>query len=106
MMVCLGVQGKLSKTLRGGILILDVFNKPYLSSFQELKEISYENGGFWAPEPYAVIRQNKYYKETGNTLEQYILITNEDCECFNVWNQVYSKESLSHKMVRVTRCNT
>lgn len=84
---------RIHKALKSdGILILDVFNKPYLSSFHELQKINYENGGFWAPESYAVIQQNKYYKETGNTLEQYILITNEDCECFNVWNQVYSKE--------------
>lgn len=83
---------------RDGILIMDVYNKPYLNSFHELKKASYENGGFWTANPHAVIQTNKYYNETGNTLEQYIIITEDDCECYNVWNQIYSKETLAEEL--------
>jgi len=40
------------------------------------------SGGFWSPVPHAVIQRNKYYEESGNTLEQYLIITEEECMFF------------------------
>ena len=85
---------KIQKALKkDGILILDAFNRPYLDSFQPIQSIRYENGGFWSAEPYVIIQRNKYFEETANTLEQYLILTDDNCECFNIWNQIYSKET-------------
>ena len=82
----------------GGILILDVFNEPYINSFEEVQSASYQPGGFWSPLPYAVIQRNQYYKESRNTLEQYLVITEENCKCYNIWNQIYTKNSLDKEV--------
>lgn len=44
---------------KDGILILDVLHTPYRDSFREMQSVQYEEGGFWSPEPYAVIQRNK-----------------------------------------------
>ena len=55
-------------------------------------------GGFWSPLPYAVIQRNKYYRESRNTLEQYLVITEENSKCYNIWNQVYTKDMLKEEV--------
>lgn len=82
----------------GGILILDVFNEPYVKSFEEMQSVSYQPGGFWAPEPYAVIQKNLYYRESRNTLEQYLIITEKNCKCYNIWNQIYTEITLDKEV--------
>ena len=36
--------------------------------------------------------------KTKNTLEQYIIITKNDCECFNIWNQIYSPNTFTEEL--------
>lgn len=83
---------------KGGILILDVLNQPYQDTFQETQSLQYEDGGFWAPEPYVLIQKNKLYEPTNNTLEQYLVITEKSCDCFCIWNQIYSKETFTEEI--------
>ncbi len=90
---------KIHKALKkDGILILDVFNTPYLKTFQTIQNVQYEKGGFWSDEPHVIIQRNKYYEETENTLEQYLIITDNDCECFNIWNQIYSQKTFTEEL--------
>lgn len=90
---------KIKKALKkDGILILDVFNSCYLNSFEILQNIKYEKYGFWSAEPHIIIQRNQYYKKTKNTLEQYIIITENDCECFNIWNQIYSPNTFTEEL--------
>lgn len=84
----------------GGIFILDALNRPHLDSFRETQSISYEKAGFWSPEPHVVIQRNIIYAEMGNTLEQYLVMTGNGTERFNIWNQVYSKESFTAELCR------
>ena len=81
----------------GGILILDGWTDGFLRAFEEKDSVGYEDGGFWAGEPYAVIQRNRIYPATRNTLEQYVVVTGQDCRCYNVWNQVYSREMLEEE---------
>lgn len=83
---------------RGGILILDALNEPYRDAFAEFQTIGYENGGFWSPAPYAVIQKNRLYPETNNTLEQYLVITEKDCARYCIWNQIYTKDTLTKEI--------
>ncbi len=85
---------KIYKALKnGGILILDAFNEPYKDSFTETQSVKFERNGFWSPNPHVVIQKNYLYTEANNTLERYLIITEDNCECFNIWNQIYLKET-------------
>lgn len=96
---------KIHKALKsGGILILDAFGKEYLNSFKELQSISSEKEGFWSKEPYVVIQQNVFYEETANTLEQYQIITSSDSKKYNIWNQIYTKDSLANEAGQAGFC--
>lgn len=82
----------------GGTLILDGFTPREASFFKEGRQITYEPGGFWSPEPYACLRRNVLYPETGNSLEQYVVVTAEDLRCYNLWNQYFSPASLLREL--------
>ncbi|MCQ4638115.1 class I SAM-dependent methyltransferase [Anaerovorax odorimutans] len=87
---------KVHKALKqDGILILDGFTRLFLDTFEEENTVQYLEHGFWAAEPYTVIQRNSLYGDTANTLEQYLIITETGCNCYNLWNQVYSPESLA-----------
>lgn len=90
---------KIHKALkRGGILILDAFGKEYLNSFKELQSISREKEGFWSKKPYVVIQRNSFYEESSNTLEQYQIITSKGSNKYNIWNQIYTKNTLANEV--------
>ncbi|OUP63456.1 SAM-dependent methyltransferase [Drancourtella sp. An177] len=90
---------KIHKALKNnGVLILDVFNKPYLNVFNETQSVKFEQSGFWSSKPHVVIQRNQFYNETNNILERYLIITEEDCECFNIWNQIYSDETFTKEI--------
>lgn len=90
---------KIQKALKkDGIFILDVFHTPYLNSFQTIQTVQYEKSGFWSMEPHIIIQRNTYYEKTQNTLEQYIIITDNNCECFNIWNQIYSRKTFTQEL--------
>lgn len=48
--------------------------------FEEKDSVGYEESGFWSEKPYAVIQRNSVYHDSQNTLEQYVVVTEEDCE--------------------------
>ena len=68
----------------GGIFIFDAQTKLYLDSFQEIQTINYEDKGFGSDKPHVGIQKSEYYseyyKETTNTLDQYVVVTDTDCE--------------------------
>lgn len=76
----------------GGFLILDGFTA--MNDFRENETVEYQEHGFWTEEPHVAIHRNFMYKDTANTLEQHVIVTEDDCECYNIWNQLYSQETL------------
>ena len=97
---------KIHRALKpGGILILDVFHEPYVNSFEEMQSVSYQPGGFWSAAPYVVIQRNKYFEESRNTLEQYLVITEENSKCYNIWNQIYTKDVLEEEVAEAGLAN-
>lgn len=79
-----------------GILILDGFTA--LNHFSEKETIEYQGHGFWSEYAYVAIHRNFIYKDTDNTLEQHVIVTKDDCACYNIWNQLYSKETLENEI--------
>lgn len=82
----------------GGILILDVFTETFFRDFEEKTEITYTDKGFWSEIPYSCIQRNKIYRDTLTSLEQYIIITENDCECYNIWNHIFSRNSIKKEL--------
>lgn len=82
-----------------GVLILDGFTKREAEKFEECRKIEYNTEGFWAANPHLCIQSNYYYPKTDNYLEQYIIVTENDCQCYNNWNQVFSAETLKKELV-------
>lgn len=90
---------KIKKALRPqGKLILDGFTKNEIKSFVSGRTIEYCEGGFWSPSPYACIQSNYLYPDTDNYLEQYVVIAEDGCQCYNNWNQIYSAASLGKEL--------
>lgn len=77
----------------GGKLILDVFTVNKYNDFKEIRtwEIN-ENGGFWSSKRYMCLQDNCKYSDY-NTLEQTLVVTEENENVFYVWNKYFSKES-------------
>lgn len=91
--------GKVKRALKpGGMLVLDGFTSEQYVDFEESEMVSYERSGFWSDSPYACIQRNFKYDEAKIYLEQYVVITEDGCECFNIWNQEFSKESLTSEL--------
>ena len=97
--------GKIKRALKqDGILILDGFTETL--PFQELETVQYQEEGFWSAGPHVLIQRNYKYPETANTLEQYLVVTEGDCHCYNLWNQRYSRESLKKEIESAGLCYT
>lgn len=92
---------KINKALKpNGILIMDVLNQSYLNTFNEMQSITFEQSGFWSPKPHVIIQKNQFYAKTKNTLERYLIMTEDQCECFNLWNQIYSDKTFTAEITR------
>ncbi|WP_148410678.1 class I SAM-dependent methyltransferase [Murimonas intestini] len=90
---------KIKRALKpGGILILDGFTQEQLKGYKEGSTVEYLDGGFWKDAPYICIQRNRLYPDTRNYLEQYIIISEDDCQCYNNWNQIFSRESFDMEL--------
>lgn len=77
----------------GGFFLLDVFTPQQYQTFTDTEQISFEDGGFWSPEPYVCIKKDKGY-EGGTFLEQYIIITEGESKTYNLWNHAFTRTEL------------
>lgn len=77
-----------------GKLVLDGFTKNNYNNFVESQKIVYEDSGYWSPTPYACIERTFIYNEASLFLEQYIVLTETTCRCYNNWNCTFEREQL------------
>lgn len=90
---------KIKKTLRkDGILVLDGFTAINFNDFLEIQSIKFYDNGFWSEKPNVCIENRYLYSDTQNYLEQYTIITSDDCQCYNIWNQSFNVGSLSSEL--------
>ena len=78
----------------GGIFVFDVWHPNQYASFYDAIDTSYEDGGFWRAEPCICVKRDKRYKDN-HFLEQYIVITENDCTSYNIWNHAFTPEELT-----------
>jgi len=89
------IYGALKK---GGRLIIDADTRNILDEITEGTTIQYIESGFWSSAPHLCIQCKYKYDDTYNYLNQYIIITENECNCYNIWNQTYSKESMLEEL--------
>lgn len=90
---------KIKKALKpGGKLILDGFTKNNYSGFTENQKVSFEESGYWSASPYTCIERTFRYDEGSLFLEQYIIINETACKCYNNWNYAFDADTLQNQL--------
>jgi len=86
----------------GGVVVLDVFGAPHLSSVQEASTIeAHIGGGFWSPNPHFVLTTRFLYEDQWAYLDRFLVVEDErEWEVFN-WLQCFDRERLQAEMTEV-----
>lgn len=82
----------------GGRFVLDVLSGDYLKHIKPGRKAGYCEEGFWADKPYIYVQTNIWYNDSWNILEQDVILTEQGCECYNIWNQVFTPDSLAKEL--------
>lgn len=98
----------------GGFFILDCHTTAHGEAFIESEQTSYLESGFFSAEPHVLVERSRRYKSTGesnlcgspslcccetdNILNQNIVLTKDMCECYNIWNQIFTDKSLKKEL--------
>lgn len=82
----------------GGKLLLDVFTLAQYEGKEESKSWTSADNGFWTNEPHLCLNSFYRYDEYDAFLEQYIVATESRVECYNIWDHVFTKESLQEEL--------
>lgn len=89
-------------TLRpNGIFIFDVFTPFQYASQEECRHWEYEEGGFWSAAPYLYLESLYRYDEQNTFLQQYLVVTQREVNCYNIWQHTFTKEEIIKDLSRV-----
>lgn len=83
-----------------GIFIFDVFTPFQYSGRNEYRRWEYEKTGFWSEVPYLCLSSFHRYDEHNTFLQQYLVITENEANCYNVWEHTFKKEELTADLNR------
>ncbi|MDL2229069.1 class I SAM-dependent methyltransferase [Treponema sp. OttesenSCG-928-L16] len=81
----------------GGLFLVDAFTPRQYRDFTDKISATFEEAGFWRPKPYICIKREKRY-EAEHFLEQYVVITEDEQQTYNLWNHAFSQEELGHDL--------
>lgn len=82
----------------GGLLILDGFTLNQCNEISETKTVEYQDSGFWSEQPYLCIKSSYRYEECKTYLEQYLVVTKTQLNCYNIWNHVFDAASFEAEL--------
>lgn len=82
----------------GGLLILDGFTQNQYNEISETKTVEYQDSGFWSAQPYLCIKSSYRYEECKAYLEQYLVVTKTQLNCYNIWNQAFDVASFASQL--------
>ncbi|MFH0993061.1 MAG: class I SAM-dependent methyltransferase, partial [bacterium] len=96
-------RGLLLKKIRralkpGGFFLFDVWSRVWGETFREGTEATYENGGFWKAEPYLCITRHCRYDPAPTFLDQYVIITKANADCYNIWETAFNPAALGEEL--------
>lgn len=86
---------KIRDALRpNGCLIFDVFTPQQYVGQEEYKDWVYADSGFWGETPYLCLNSLYRYDEENTLLRQHLNITEDQTNCYNVWEHTFMKDEL------------
>lgn len=83
-----------------GCFLFDVFTPFEYVNKEEFKEWSYKDSGFWCANPYLLLRSLYRYDESNTFLNQYIVATNCETICYNLWEHTFTVEELEKDLLK------
>ena len=90
---------KIHAALRpGGRLIFDVMTPEQYSGLAEYKSWEFSQGGFFSPEPHLCLNAFYRYDAQNTFLRQYIVVTESEAICHNVWDHTFTESELTHDL--------
>jgi len=86
---------KIASLLRpGGLLIFDVFTPFQYSGQAEYRTWECTANGFWSARPHLCLRSFYRYEESNTFLNQYLVATEDNINCYNIWEHTFTKDEL------------
>ena len=79
----------------GGKFIVDVFTPSEYDNSPESNSWEYNDGDFWSPIPHLCLNSLYRYDDTNTMLRQSIIITEEEVNCYNIWEHTFTREELT-----------
>jgi hypothetical protein len=79
----------------GGIFLFDAIDEETIErlNFNSSWEIS--EGGFWKPTPYICLSKNFHFKEYKATLDQHLVMGEDDSsQLYRFWNHYFNQEDV------------
>jgi ubiquinone/menaquinone biosynthesis C-methylase UbiE len=77
-----------------GTFVVDVFATNFNKFKEEEHHWSYHDGGYWSEKPHACFESFYRYDEDNTLLDQYVVLTKEDTNCYNIWNHMFTTDEL------------
>ena len=81
-----------------GKLILDVFTPNHAKDRKESRNWYYSENDFWSDESHVCLESFYRYDDQSTILKQTVIITEENVECYNIWDHTFTKEELAADM--------
>ena len=83
----------------GGTFIFDVFTPNQYKGVEEDSSFSYSAGGFWSEGQHVALESLYRYDECSTFLRQYIVLTQEETQCYNIWEHTFTREELVKDLI-------
>jgi SAM-dependent methyltransferase len=83
----------------GGLFIFDVFSEKYFKDKEEERSWTIrETSGFWSPEPHVCLGAKYFYENNTVSVDQHIVITNENIHEYLTWDTAYTVQTLKNEL--------
>lgn len=90
---------KIKKALRpGGKFIFDVFTPKQHEGKEEKRSWEFYKSGFWSSEPHLLLDSFYRYDEDETVLNQYIIISENNIDCYKVWEHCFTEKTLKKEI--------
>ena len=84
----------------GGLLIFDVFTPFQYSGKPEYRSWECSENGFWKAVPHLCLTSFHRYEDQHTFLTQYIVATEDNIDCYNIWEHTFTKDELQQDLTR------
>lgn len=79
----------------GGVFLFDAIDEKTIERLKFKASWEMSEGGFWKPTPYICLSENFHFEENKATLEQHVVIGDDDSfQLYRFWNHYFNQEDV------------